>query len=360
MALSVSVPMVVRNIPQVEMDWVEDGQDLFTHMPAHETKIAYTNNLDVDVWVCERSGAIHKLAPRHGKERVFGVKISRKFHSSTTVSYDLGEMVENKIGALRPDVSMRAMAESYNPIFRSMAGMGVSKDIVFTLNKRRIEERGGVVYHEASDLVVAMTREQAVHPGSPQARLANIREGIIEPEGFPTSGHLRFSISIIDNERVYGDKYVNMGGVVHLAKAVQSDRFPSGVYVSRDGVANDAGQSSKPTVTRYKFEEVSESGIGFYDSREAAESMGNFEKAAEQKAAQIKAETTVLKGVLDKESLETKLHTSRELTDLERRSLERKDRYEDRSHRRKDSSEEMKYIFAAIAGFFGLLAVILR
>lgn len=360
MALSVSVPMVVRNIPQVEMDWVEDSQGLFNHFPAHETRIAYTNNLDVDVWVCERSGAIHRLSPRHGKERVFGVLISRRFHSSTTVSYDLSEMVENKVGALRPDISMRAMAESYNPIFSSMAGMGVSKDIVFTLNKRRIEEKGGVVYHEASDLVIALSREQAVHPGSPQARLASMREGLVEPEDFPTFGHPRLSVAIIDNERVFGDKYVNLGGVVHVAKATQSDKFLSGVYISRDGVVNEAGQPSKPTVTRYKFEEVSECGIGFYDSREAAENLGNFEKAAEQKTAQVKAETTVLKSVLEKESLETKLHATKEQSNYEQRSLERKDYYEDKSHRRKDSSEEMKYIFAAIAGFFGLLAVILR
>lgn len=360
MALSVSVPMVVRNLPRVEMDWVEHAPEMFDHFPAHETRISYSNTLDVAVFVSERSGAVHMLAPRHGVDRVFGVRISRRFHSSTTVSYDLGEMVENKVGTLRPDVAMRALSESYSPVFKGMVGMGVCKDIVFTLNKRRIIDHGGAVYHEASDLVISLTREEAIHPGSPQARLAVMRAELANQCELPLVGHPRVSIAIIDNERVYGDKYVNLGGIVHVAKAVQSDRFASGVYVSRDGVVNEAGLASKPTVSRYNFEEVSEAGIGLFDSREAAENRGDYEKAAEERTVQLKSKTVVLKNELEKETLENKLSAAKEQSTLEDKSLKRKDYYEDRSYRRKDGSEEMKYVFAAIAGFFGLLAVILR
>lgn len=360
MALSVSVPRLVKFPPQVEMDWADEGSVPSEHNPAQETKVSYHNNLDVPLWVSERSGAVQLLSPRQGPQRVFAIRISRRFHTSTTVTYDLSEMTENKIGALRPDVSMRAMAESYNPVFSSMVGMGTTKDVVFTVTRRKLEEHGGSIYHEASDLVISLTRESAFHQGSPQARLAAMRMELADQCGLKFVGHPRVSVAIIDNERVYGDKYINLGGIVHLAKAIQSDKFPSGVYVSRDGIVNEAGNASNPTVERYKFEEVSDSVIKLYDSREAARTRGDPEKAAEELTAQIKSETVVLKNVLEKETLENKLSATREQSEQEEKSLKRKDYYEDRSHRRKDDSDETKYIFAAIAGLFGVLALFLK
>lgn len=359
MTLTVSVPRLATILPHAEMEWSDDGANFIEHNPAQETTVSYHNNLDVAVWVCERNGAVQQIQPRQGNERVFGVRVSRRFHVSTLVSYDLSQMVESRIGAPRPDTAMHALAESYNPAFSGMTGMGVSKDIVFKITKRQLEEYGGAIYHSATDIVVSFTREKAIHPGSPQANLAGLYDRFMEGCGsLGLSGKL--GIFIIDNEQVCGNKYVNLGGVVHLVRAMQSSIYPNGLYVLRDAAVNDKGMVDGPVVFRYRLEEASETGIGLYNSRDQALKLGNPERVAEERLAALKAENLELKQKLENQILESKQSAIRQQDEYEEKALRRKDYYEDRSHRRKDDSEDMKYVFAAIAGFFGLLAVIYR
>ena len=360
MAFNIALPRTAPSIPRVDMKWVGEGNLGAEHNPAQETVVSYHNYLDVPVWVGERSGAVSLLPPRQGQERIFGVRVSRRFHRSTTVSYNIHEMTEQRIGALRPDQALHAMHETYNPVFSSQVGMGKSRDVVFTLNRPQLEDYGGAAYHEATDIVISLTREGAMHPGSPQARMLALRHELND-DGDPLFlNHPRISVAVIDNERVYGDKYVNLNGVVHLVKAVSDARYESGIYVLRDGVANEAGQSSSPTVTRYRFEEALESDIGLYDSREQALHRGDPEKVAEQHTVQLKSEAVILKNRLENETLKSKIDTSKEQNKLDEESMRRKDYYEDRSYRRKDNSDELKYFFAGIAGLFGILAIFLK
>lgn len=384
MTLTISVPdRLVGAVPIAELSWV-NGQDLlFDHLPGLEVTTTYQNYADEDIWVAERSGAIHCLQPRHSNlTRAFCIKIGRRKQVATATFFDLSAMVDHGPGALRAGSSLQAMEKSYQPQNGRSTGMHICNEVMFQITSAELKNLGGVIYHQETDVVLCTKREHAVHPGSPQSRLhhahfdttgdfqindeddAHIRLIKEEFQEFAvekgTLNMARVMIGIIDNERVFGDKYVNLLGRAHLVKSRRSTRLTPGVYVCRNEETNKSGRASNATITRYSFEDVVESGIPLFSNKADALNYGDPTKAAEQRSEEIKAQNLLLKSQLDQQQTESKIALAKTQDHFENRGLQRKDNFEDRSYHRKDDSENMKYVFAAVAGFFGLLAVILK
>lgn len=384
MALTISVPdHLVGAIPIGEMDWLEGKEILFDHLPALETTTTYQNFTDRDLWIAERSGAVHFLAPHHNnRSKAFCVKIARRKNVSTKTTFDVSAMVDHGPGELRPTGSLHAVDRSYQPENGRSIAMHACYEVIFTLSEKQLKGHGGTIYHQETDLVVSLHKELAVHPGSPQTRLRHahfdtgndfevtdeddehtklIKEEFKEFNASKGVWNMaRVMVGIIDNGKTFGDKYVNLLGRAHKVKSRKSTKLPDGIYVCRDDEVNLSGGTSTATITRYSFEDVAESGIKFFESRDSALTYGDPEKAAEQKATELKAQNLILKSQLETEQTKSKLTITKVQDHFEEKSITRKDHYEDRSHHRKDSSEDMKYILAGIAGFFGLLAVILK
>lgn len=380
MALTISVPdRIINEIPIAEMEWFTKQEVQFDHMPTMETTVTCQNYSNREVWVAERSGSVSSTAPKDNPGiNCFCIKISRRRNASTQTEFDATEMVEEGLGATKVTSGIRAIEESYRRSNHRGHGMHACTEVVFTIPLTRIQSHGGSIYHPETDLVLSMDRARAVHPGSPQSRLRSIHTSrqedfktfpddtaevikIKEELGRRRAGDMaRVMICIVDNENRFGSKYVNLLGRAHYVKAKPSFNLSDGVYVVRDEKVNEAGRTSKPTVTHYSFEDVAESDIKLYDSSEAALKYGDPEKAAEMKAVELRAEVIKLKSELERSQAENKLVVTKAADQLEHKALQRKDYYEERSHSRKDNSEEYKYVFAAIAGVVGLLAIILK
>jgi len=380
MTLTISVPdRIIEEIPIAEMEWFGEQDILFDHMPTMETTVTCMNYTHRDVWVAERSGAVSKTMPKSNSgSNCFCIKISRRRASSTQTEFELYDMVEDGTGKIKTGSGLSAMARSYTLSNNRMHGMHTCHEVIFTIPMQKIQSHGGSIYHPETDMVLALSRDHAVHPGSPQSRLRYMhrsREDDLLPHSLDSeelkdlksalgmrrgSDMARVMIGIIDNERKFGDKYVNLLGLPHLVKANASERLRDGVYVVRDEKVNEAGRSSKATITHYSFEDVETSGIKLFNSSKDALTYGDPEKAAERQAEELKAQNLVLKQQLDQQQTQSKLTITHVNDKIDQQSLNRKDYYEERSHRRKDSSEDMKYFYAGIAGLLGLVALFLK
>jgi hypothetical protein len=380
MTLTISVPdRIIEEIPIAEMEWFNDQSIMFDHMPTMETTVTCMNYTHRDVWVAERSGAVSKTSPKSNSgSNCFCIKISRRRSASTQTEFELYDMVEDGTGKIKTSSGLSAMSRSYQISNNRMHGMHTCHEIIFTIPMQKIQSHGGSVYHPETDMVLALSRDHAVHPGSPQSRLRSLHRSrgddfTVLPDDGPELKELktilgmrrgsdmaRVMIGIIDSERKYGDKYVNLLGTPHLVKATVSDKLLDGVYVVRDEKVNEAGRSSKATITHYSFEDVGTSGIKLFNSSNDALTYGDPERAAERKAEELKAQNLVLKQQLDHQQTQSKLTITQVSDKIDKEAVARKDYYEERSHRRKDSSEDMKYVYAGLAGFLGLIALFLK
>ena len=380
MTITVTIPdKIIHEVPIAELEWCS-GQDIqFDHMPAMETTVTCENYTHRDIWVAERTGAISKISPKSSyNQNKFCIKIQRRRASSTHTEFDIFDVVEDKSGKIKTGSGAAAVDRSYSIANGRGGGMRVCHEVIFTIPLAGLQGHGGSLYHHETDMVLAVNKEQAVHPGSPQSRLkskyrameADLHVYTEDPPDIKEikkalglrrgSDMARVMIGIVDNERRYGDKFVNLLGTPHLVRAVKSATLIDGVYVVRDELINTSGRSSKPTVTHYSFEDVETSGIRLFNSSSDALTYGEPEKAAEREAEKLKADNLRLKAELDKQQTESKLAITQVSDQVDRGAIVRKDYYEERSQRRKDSSEDMKYVYAGLAGFLGLVALFLK
>lgn len=380
MTITVTIPdKIIHEVPIAELEWFTDQEVQFDHMPAMETTVTCVNYTTRDIWVAERSGAVSKTAPKPSySHNQFCIRIQRRRAVTTHTELDIADLVEDKSGKIKTNSAAAAVERSYRAVNSRGAGMQTCHEVIYTIPLNGLQSHGGNVYHHESDLVLALSKEHAVHPGSPQSRLkSRYQEREHDFNVYPAdppdvravkkalgmrrgSDMARVMIGIIDNERRYGDKYVNLLGSPHLVKAVPSATLKDGVYVVRDELLNIAGRSSKPTVTHYSFEDVETSGIKLFNSSSDALNYGEPEKAAEREAEKLRADNMVLKAELDKQVTQSKLTITQVSDRVDHGALVRKDYYEERSQRRKDSSEDMKYVYAGLAGFLGLVALFLK
>lgn len=358
-------------------------------------RYSFHNNTGNAIAVSTRAGmkftvpSINQAGPSNF---VIRVEVLIESSSKPDLQQTLGQVGQHSEEGLRAirDAFMREVAER--------RGGQITLVLEYTLTAADLNARGGHLYHHESDYALSMGRAEyaPAHPYSTEGLMDNI----LKQEG-ECLDNLSFhhSIRLVDNEGCHKEKFIRIGNHVYGVKPITDPNLVSGLYI----VSNRSKVGSKLDVpgselTRYELSPESLKSFGLFDSYLMAKQYESEAKAAhEQRIAELERDAQLAKGenAAGKERLvrleqeireaearrtdERNLHED-EIKRIERQrdadradlkywreraehamSMDRmrgKDEYEERSSRRKDTSDMLKNLPAIILGLGGLIAII--
>lgn len=207
------------------------------------------------------------------------------------------------------------------------------------------------IYDVGTDYMVCVGNSYLTfaHPESREGRNNKDIDGYVK--GRP-NGRL---IEIVDNNKEIKERFMFCTNSVIRVPVIQDVERDNGIYVTN---IRDNGMSTSDIDTvRYSFEEGSEK-FGLFLTKEDALTSGNPDRISKVLVAERERELQELKAVLSKQELEFDKERAERRVEIERlndeiakKSVERKDYYEEKSAERKDSSELIKIASAVVAGF---------
>lgn len=240
----------------------------------------------------------------------------------------------------------------------------------------RVEELEGKdgAYCGKLDLVFSFNTEPERIPNHP-ASMEKLFDGMIvhDPEVNGKLGSI-LKLTIIDNKNLFGDRYLNVDGMILEIKARTDYRYKDGIYLVRsnyletDNNGNFTNRVDAPSGDYYSFEDVSEGKlpITLWTTKQDAFSKGDkarelhYEaeladkkralKELESSLAIMKASNDVIKEDYERERIAREKEFEEEKRRLEAEKMRRADYYDDLSHNRKESSEFLKFIPIILGG----------
>lgn len=348
----------------------------------------YFNGLTENVTIIDRSG-IPVSIPAMNVAYLNHFVIRYKFSYNQGVKIDVQRLSNAKCPttvALRDAIRLGTVKNRGNRF---------TATINYSITGEQLDNSGGSIYLTNLDMVISTMQGQYVprHPFN----LDGIRNKLIaDEETINTIGSFGYAVQIIDNEGIYGKRYININREVYEITPIKDVTRLSGVYHARTSSVSMQGVVGQPVAVYYTFDEA-EGALGFFKSQEEAAILGDLsverkreleELAGELRLEELKLkneriarerEFDILKNAASAERLrdeeerrvreqkwvaEEALITERlvklkaELAQVEHlrnvESLSRKDHYEERSYGRKDSSETLKWIPGLIAGVAAL------
>lgn len=258
-----------------------------------------------------------------------------------------------------------------------------------------VQRNGGSLYLVNLDLVVS-TMVGGYVPHHPFSQDGVRNRLVSENETINTAGVVGYSLQIVDNEDVFGSRFININKEIYLVQPAKDPGRLSGVYRASTSPVSESGGVGKPRADYFAFPEA-EALLGMFKTYEEANLLGDI--AAERKreletlAHDLKAqESRMKKDRLDREeefeNWRRDLEQKRTAEESERKrqehwwkteearineasarlkeeqtrvehlrniaALERKDHYEERSYVRKDASEFLKWVPAIATGVAAL------
>lgn len=234
------------------------------------------------------------------------------------------------------------------------------------------------VYDSATDFMFCFENAYLtfVHPESKEGR--NNKDLTDYVNGRP-NGRL---IEIVDNNKEIRERFVFSANSVIRIPTVQDKTRDNGIYVT--SVIDNGMSVSDVDTKRYGFEEGSAL-FGLFVTREDAMTNGNPERISKLNVAErekelqelktsyakreaevdaerleIKAMQTRHEAALEKERSDRKIEIDKLTDELNKKSAERKDHYEEKSYQRKDNSETIKIISAVVGGFIAAALLFFR
>jgi len=257
--------------------------------------------------------------------------------------------------------------------------------ITYAVSKEQLKAGGGSLYLTNLDIVVSTMQGHYVprHPHN----LDGIRNYLVgREETINTVGSFGYAIQIVDNEGIYGKRYININKEIYEISPIVDRERLSGVYHAKTAPIGDNGVVPPPIAMLFTFEEA-EQYLGFFKTIEEARILGDISeeqrRELEERALQLKRDlaefnaaklnqeraldeqkrTFELERLQEEEVRRTResewkrqeteqsirmMRLKEEIGALEHRrsmeSLNRKDHYEERSYSRKDSTELFKWI----------------
>lgn len=345
-----------------------------------EVSITYQNGTNVPITVISRSGIGFEIAPTPAiGAKDFTIRVTYAICKSVNIDvHRLLNMVDDD-----SSIEMRAIADALRHGKQVFDGRRTIFTIEYSVGRPELETRGGSLYLPQLDIVLSILQGPNVptHPYNEQAQ----RRQLIESDpGINSSDTFGYYFLVIDNEGVYGDRFVNVCGEVFRVKAIKDYSRHSGIYLVSSGAVTGDFTNTPPRCIRYDFEE--EKKVGLYRSYDEAKTLGDVfaerereikemaqeykreefrlkaerlrsEEAFEEKKRQWETERLELEEERRRKTEEYKLKEA-ELAEraaklkAEREELEhlrnieairRKDWYEERSYGRKDYHEDRSY-----------------
>lgn len=236
-----------------------------------------------------------------------------------------------------------------------------------------IEGRDGV-YCQKLDLVFSLNKDPNRIPNHPASIEYVFDRMIVEdPEVNSRSGSI-LKITIVDNQKLFGDRYLNVEGMIIEIKAIQDYRLKDGVYLVRsnymetDANGTFTNRVEAPSGVHYTFDDISNGKFPFTLWVSKQEALMKGDKVRELKAeaeliekkravkelesslAVFKAQNDSLREEYEKERLEREKEFEEEKRKLEADKMRRANYYDDLSHSRKESSEFLKFLPIILGG----------
>lgn len=337
---------------------------------------SFVNYLSVPITLVMRSGFRFQLQPEASmttRALICRTRIEVRGDALAGVNQFLSainELASPELRAMRDAFSMTTEFQQYR--------RSATITLDYPIDYETLRNHGGTVYYSELDMVVSLDSPMNVceHPYSQAGRdvqYANTLPVAVDGLDF------NYAFSIIDNEGTIGPRFLNINNNVYKVTPKRDSTRKDGVYLVSNGeVGGSEGQTGIYT-RRYSLTEV-EDIHGLYATYEEAKTLGNLQAAA--KRTLLELEQKVVTEKLERESAlltqkqtyETLLATAererlvldeqrrqaeethRKMeAEAEKRRLEMKDLYEERSQRRKDSGETIKFLPHLIIGLGAVL-----
>lgn len=339
----------------------------------------FFNGLSEPVTIVERSGLPISIIPmRIEYPNAFLVRYTFTYNRS--VKIDIERLSNAKCETSR---AMRDAIRHGSVKEGAFGKMAIS--ITYAVTKEQLTKGGGSLYLTNLDIVVSTMQGHYVprHPYN----LDGIRNYLVgREETINTIGSFGYAIQIVDNEGIYGKRYININKEIYeISPTVDRSRV-SGVYHAKTAPIGENGVVPPPIAMLYSFEEA-EQYLGFFKTIEEARILGDISEEqrrelearalelkrdiAEFNAAKLNQDRAFdeqkrafeLSRLEEEEARRTRendwkrqeteqsirlMRLKEEIASLEHNrsmdSLTRKDHFEERSYVRKDSSEFFKWV----------------
>ena len=336
----------------------------------YEQHVVYLNGFSESIAIVERNGVKTILPPQRDRNNInFIVRVIY------TVPRDIHFDADN-IMLSDPDVSAEfsAIIKAGNKVIHgNNTGFNESCQfsIDYIISREKLDRRGGSLYLVERDIIISrhVGKRTPLHPFSKyffQEKFKTENTDIINENVFG------FSIKIVDNNGLYGDRYVNLNGKAYRIPARRDRILTNGVYFTCSGQAFGNYELCPPETHKYSFDEA-DIALNLFRSVEDALTYGDPLKAKDKELERMKIEFKEKEMFLENEKLSMKARINDQEAEIKRRQNEysdmasrlehmrreaeharnmdkmgRSDYYEERSSRRKDWSETLKYIPAII------------
>lgn len=221
--------------------------------------VTYYNYTFKDIMVRRRDGLV--IPARRGRD------IGANRHAFViSVEYTIDSDITNKM------LETLRYTKSNNPKFNIISDyvstcLEMSKDnrylfntieIAYTVTLKEIEDAGGSIYIPEIDLVIDLTEDPnavALHPHSIEHRRLDEDACVQNDVGRPANRMGGIFYHIVDNNGVFGDRWINLAGQVFKVPACEDHKDANGVYVHGYSQARSRHHSVKD-YRYYTFEEA--------------------------------------------------------------------------------------------------------
>lgn len=380
---------------KIRVTGVTTERNILDHRPEFERTLEIINGTGKVVYVGYRDGSIASIKPitRTGLSNEIIFRRRTIFNRDNSVTL-------RSIGKT-PTTEEEAIRKSYESIWQLAATLDLASVTDYTVTLADLEKNGGESYFSDIDAVVSINSLESMpfHPYSSSNEVNNFLTADINNDFDATT----ISIKVIDRSGKYDKFYINLGGQVHIVPVLKMPELEEGVYIFRSKLTTGEIPSipgalktsisdhcpSEGTIQPFLYHNYQDAAIKgdpfTYKETEQNEIMAelkNKELELKNRKIELERELTENKAKLEaeaeslkKERLNFEQKITKEKYELDKRmdefkarqqeiehhqkvkSLMIKDDYEEKSYKRKDSSDVLKYIPTMLTGILGLAAL---
>lgn len=347
----------------------------------------YINYTMQDVIIALRCGVKMKVPKivQYGnaisyKENVFITRVTYSFYNSNSdeLFRALSEVKENIT-----DKAINIMHEELQNFIKNKSFGRVPTNFVISIDYpvhlNDIIKNGGLVYSNEGDVIVSTRtlEETPMHPFTRESRyLSQIKEHAAKHK----SKEIQFSIKIIDNHASMSVKFYNIGNKVYKVVPYSDLTMEEGIYFSGDEPVKSIHQSEGKVVMQHPLEAATT--LGLFSTIEDALTSGDPAVLRKNMLAELEHENLMAKKTIEANKIayeQFKIDIEKEkklwdmsidlvnaardklIKDQEREAgmeeLRIKGKYEKESHARKNTTEILKFIPAAVAAISTIFSI---
>lgn len=339
-----------------------------------DISVKYQNGLSCPVTIVGRDGIPFKL-PNDVTDRSNELSIIKTYRIDMGVDVDPVNVFFN---SSETTAERNAMLEAYGKAVETQIASHTRNQLRFSVKHLIarddvVSNAGGCLYNADFDIMISVLEDTSAvtHPYSVPATRRQI---LVKESNINDTDRFGYSIYIISNDGVMGDRYVNINGDVYLVPSSRNNSLRNGIYLCSSSPTSTEAKRMIPQIRHYEYEDGVEK-LRLFKSRDEAATLGDIfaerERELEERQLAIKNNETEMKQKklqLENDLLESKRKLEemehdrkRQLGEFEHeksmRSMREKDYYESKSTKRKDSLETMKFIAVIVPSILSLITL---